>query len=723
MSDALFDLFATAPRGVSDLLGEELARLGALDVRLAHQGVSYRGDLAVAYRSCLHSRLAGHVLLRLATFPVTSAEDLYHGCSEVSWEDHFGPDQTLAVAATGRAPGVEHSRFAALKVKDAVVDRLRERFGARPTVDTRSPDIRLRLHLDKEEGQLFLDLSGESLHRRGYRQQGVQAPLKENLAAAILMRCGWPERVAEEAPLVDPMCGSGTLVIEAALMAAAVAPGLLRERFGFAAWRGHDPELWERLLEAARASRRVPPAVPQLFGYDRDDAAIHAARGNAARAGVSAWLQLACQELSLLQPPADRPGLLVCNPPYGERLGETPQVGELYATLGDILRGRFPGWSVGVLTGAPALARRLGMRAERINTLYNGALECRLFRFGVRERNTAAEARPSSAPRELSPGAEAFANRLRKNLKRLEPWARRNGVGCLRLYDADLPEYNVAIDRYESWLHVQEYAPPAKVDARQAQKRLVEILEVLPEVTGIPAARTFLKERRRQKGKSQYQKMDRQEIFNEVAEGDCRLLVNFRDYLDTGLFLDHRPMRLRLYREASGKRFLNLFCYTGAATVHAASGGARSSTSVDLSRTYTDWARRNLALNGLDTPAHRVVRADVRDWLSRCRDRFELIFLDPPSYSRSKRMDGDFDIQRDHLQLLSDTARLLEPGGVLYFSTNLRTFTLDPEVLPGFHAEDLTRQTHDEDFSRRPLHKCWRFVAPSTELDSASQID
>jgi len=712
MDSAEYDLFATAPRGVSDLLGEELSGLGAHDVRLAHQGVSCRGDLATVYRGCLHSRLAGHILLRLAVFPVTSAEDLYRGCAEVAWEDHFGPAETLSVAATGKAPGVEHSRFAALKVKDAVVDRLRERCGERPTVDTRNPDIRLRLHLEREEGQLFLDMSGESLHRRGYRQQGVQAPLKENLAAAILLRCGWAQLLADQRPLVDPMCGSGTLVIEAALMAANIAPGLLRERFGFSAWRGHDPVLWSSLVDEARAARRDAPPRPLLFGFDRDPLAVSAARGNAARAGVSPWLQVTCQELSQLQPPDDRQGLVVCNPPYGERLGETPQVGELYATLGVVLRGRFPGWSAGVLTGAPALARRLGVRAERINTLYNGALECRLFRFGLRARSAEDASAPHAPTRVWSPGAEAFANRLRKNRKHLERWSRRAQVDCLRLYDADLPEYNVAVDRYEQWLHVQEYAPPASVDARLAQKRLVEVLEVLPEVTGIPAERTFLKERRRQKGKSQYQKFDRQGVFHEVHEGACRLWVNFSDYLDTGLFLDHRPMRLRLYREAQGKRFLNLFCYTGAATVHAAKGGARSSTSVDLSRTYTDWARRNLALNGLDTPAHRVVRADVREWLGRCREQFDLIFLDPPSYSRSKRMDGDFDIQRDHPALLADTARLLAPGGVLYFSTNLRSFDLEPGVLPDFRAEELTRQTHDEDFSRRLLHKCWRFVGP-----------
>ena len=705
-----YDFFATAPRGVADLLGDELTSFGAEGVRLAHQGVSFYGDLEVAYRACLRSRLAGRVLLRLAVFPVSSAEELYQGCAEVPWEEHLGAEQTLAVDATGKAPGVDHTRFAALKVKDALVDRLRDRCGERPTIDLRRPDLRIRLHLEKREGQLFLDLSGESLHRRGYRSQGAQAPLKENLAAAILMRCGWPALLDQGAPLVDPMCGSGTLVIEGALMAARVAPGLLRERFGFDAWRQHDAELWQRLVEEAQAEKLELPSNASLYGYDMDDAAVQAARVNAARAGVTAWTQFAHQELEQLQPPDQGTGLVVCNPPYGERLGDTPRLGELYARFGEILRSRFAGWSAGILTGAPALARRLRVRAERINTLYNGALECRLFRFGLRAARGIGESAPSAeAPRELSPGAEAFANRLQKNLKRLNKWAKRSQVSCLRLYDADLPEYNVAIDRYEQWLHVQEYAPPAKIDSAQAQKRLVELLEVLPQITGIPPERTFLKERRRQKGNAQYQKFDRQGVFYEVSEGACRLLVNFTDYLDTGLFLDHRPLRLRLHQEASGKRFLNLFCYTGAATVQAASGGASSTVSVDLSKTYTDWARRNLALNRLDTPHHRVVRADVREWLERCQERFDLIFLDPPSYSRSKRMQSDFDIQRDHASLLAATARLLAPGGVLYFSTNLRSFTLDDTVLPDCRRQEISARTHDEDFSRKPLHSCWRF--------------
>lgn len=707
---AQFDYFATAPRGVADLLGEELTSFGAQEVKLAHQGVAFTGDLEVAYRACLCSRLAGRILLRLAVFPVSSADELYQGCFDVPWEEHLDADQSLAVDATGKAPGVDHTRFAALKVKDALVDRLREQSGARPSVDLRQPDLRIRLHLEKQQGQLFLDLSGESLHRRGYRTLGAQAPLKENLAAAILMRCGWPTLLEQQAPLVDPMCGSGTLVIEAALMAGRIAPGLLRERFGFETWRLHDQDLWQRLIDEAEQQKVAPEQGTTLFGYDMDAAAIRAARTNAARAGVSAWTNFDQQELEVLQPPGEKKGLVVCNPPYGERLGDTPRLGELYARFGEILRSRFAGWSAGILTGAPALARRLGVRAERINTLYNGALECRLFRFRLHEsRELKAGKEQQASPRELSPGAEAFANRLRKNLKRLNRWAKRNNVSCLRLYDADLPEYNVAIDRYEEWLHVQEYAPPAKVDSALAQKRLIELLEVLPEVTGIPPERTFLKERRRQRGNAQYQKFDRQEVFHEVNEGSCRLLVNFSDYLDTGLFLDHRSLRLRLHEEASGKRFLNLFCYTGAATVQAASGGALSSASVDLSKTYTDWARRNLALNRLDTGQHRVIRADVREWLERSQERFDLIFLDPPSYSRSKRMDSDFDIQRDHPQLLEATARLLAPGGGLYFSTNLRSFKLDETVLPDCRRQDFTAQSHDEDFSRKTLHACWRF--------------
>jgi 23S rRNA (guanine2445-N2)-methyltransferase / 23S rRNA (guanine2069-N7)-methyltransferase len=304
-----------------------------------------------------------------------------------------------------------------------------------------------------------------------------------------------------------------------------------------------------------------------------------------------------------------------------------------------------------------------------------------------------------------------FANRLRKNLKNLGRWARQNGITCYRLYDADLPEYAVAVDLYEQWVHVQEYEAPATVDAKKAESRLREVLAVLPTVLEVPAENVFLKVRRRQKGTSQYEKFDQRGDFHEVGEGGCRFLVNFSDYLDTGLFLDHRPTRHLLRELAPGRRFLNLFAYTGAATVYAAAGGARSTTTVDMSQVYLDWARRNLALNGFSAPPHEFVRADCLEWLQRERRQFDLIFLDPPTFSTSKRMETTFDVQRDHVSLLQATAGLLAPDGVLIFSNNSRRFKMDREELPEFQVEEISRQTIPRDFERNPrIHNCWRIM-------------
>jgi 23S rRNA (guanine2445-N2)-methyltransferase / 23S rRNA (guanine2069-N7)-methyltransferase len=279
------------------------------------------------------------------------------------------------------------------------------------------------------------------------------------------------------------------------------------------------------------------------------------------------------------------------------------------------------------------------------------------------------------------------------------------------VYDADLPEYAVAVDLYDGWAHVQEYAPPTTVDPVKARRRLREVMAVVPEVLGIPPMHAVLKVRRPQRGTDQYQKLQDQGRFLEVEEGGLRFLVNLTDYLDTGLFLDHRLTR-RLIRElAPGRRFLNLFAYTGTATVYAAAGGAASTTTVDLSTTYLDWARRNLDLNGFTGPEHGFVRVDCLEWLEGGGNAYDLIFLDPPTFSNSKSMDGTLDVQRDHAGLIRAAMRRLAPAGVLIFSTNFRRFRLDQAVAEEFQVTDITRQTIPPDFARNPrIHSCFRIT-------------
>ncbi len=585
-------------------------------------------------------------------------------------------------------------------------------------MDARQPDLRIHARWRDGQAVVSLDLSGDSLHRRGYREATVTAPLKETLAAALLLKTGWPVIAAVSGPLLDPLCGSGTLAIEAAWIAGDHAPGLLREHWGFSGWLGHIPALWNRLLAEARERRDAGRTrIPPIHASDRDPKAVRATLINAGRAGVADRIRIECREWAAVEPPAGPPGLWIANPPYGERLGEHDELGELYAQLGDRLKTRFPGWRAALFTGNPELGKRMGLRAVKTNVFHNGPLECRLLQFRIEPEffvNRAAadqRARAAALERAVATGAEDFVNRLRKNLRHLSRWAEREGITCYRLYDADLPEYAVAVDRYEQWLHVQEYAPPPSVDAARARERLEQVMAVLPAVLEIPPDRIFLKVRQRQKGASQYQKQAEQGHFHEVREGPARLLVNFTDYLDTGLFLDHRPTRRLLRELANGRRFLNLFGYTGAATVHAALGGAIQTTTVDWSATYLDWARRNLELSGLHGPRHQLIRADCRQWLIWARDRYDLIFLDPPTFSNSKRLEATFDVQRDHVELIRQTVRLLAPDGTLIFSTNARKFRLDAAALADLRIEDWSRRTLPLDFARDPkIHQCWRLT-------------
>lgn len=718
-------LFATAPLGLTSLLLEELRALGAARLKETPAGVGFDGPLELAYRACLWSRFANRILLPLARFPAPAADALYAGVRSIPWARHLAPSGTLAVDANVGASALSHSRYAALKVKDAVVDQFREAVGVRPSVDVQRPDLRINLHLFRDQATVSVDLSGDSLHRRGYRRESVAAPLKENLAAAILVRAGWPSVAADGGVLLDPMCGSGTLPIEGALMAGDIAPGLTRPRFGFEGWLGHERELWSRLREEAQERREQGmQRIAPIYGYDADPAAVRASLANIEAAGLRGKVHAERRELAKLVPVAQRgngPGLVVVNPPYGQRLGEVNSLRPLYAQLGAQLREHFAGWRAAVFTGNPDLAKGMGIRARRQHALFNGAIPCKLLHFDVDPQWFMAVRSPASPPRALADagaGGEMFANRVRKNLRALRRWAARDGICCYRVYDADMPEYALAVDLYQGdgrWVHVQEYAAPAGIDPQRAQLRLREALTVLPGVLDLPRERIYFKVRRRQKGQAQYEKLGDQGEFHEVREGACRLLVNFTDYLDTGLFLDHRLTRRLVGELAGGRRFLNLFAYTGAATVHAVLGGAPASTTVDMSNTYLDWARRNLQLNGITGSAHELVRADCLQWLAeqaeRGQLRYGLIFLDPPTFSSSKRMASTFDVQRDHVALIRQAARLLNPDGVLIFSNNLRRFRMDADALTGLSVRDISAQTLSKDFVRNPrIHNCWRIT-------------
>ena len=724
--------FASAPRGFTDLLRLELLALGAADAREQGARVVFEGPLELAYRACLELRTASRVYLELSTFLAADDAALYAALRAIDWTTHLSPGVTLACEFSGRHPRIVNTHFGTLRVKDAICDALRDATGSRPDIETGQPGVSVHVHASGERMALALDLAGESLHKRGWRADSGPAPLRENVAAGILLRAGWLARAERGAALLDPLCGSGTIVIEAAQIAADVAPGLGRRYYGFLGWVGHDPEAWAAVQREAQAKaalgrqraagRAAEAGGALLIGRDRDMRAIAIARDNAATAGVADLVRFEVGDLVDARPPAGAAAGLVCtNPPYGVRLGDIDQARATHVALGLVLREHFAGWSAAVLAGSGELGLELGLRAERTHAVWNGAIEGRLLRIEVGAAATR-DLRPRDALelRESlrdTPGARMFGNRLRKNLRHLEAWAKRESVSCLRIYDADMPEYAFAVDLYrgvesdQRWACVQEYAAPREIPEQDVRRRRGEALAALGDVLNMPADNLHLRTRRRQARGEQYLKLDREAQFHVVDEYGLRFLVNFTDYLDTGLFLDHRLTRLRLRGLAHDRDFLNLFGYTGTATVHAAAGGARTTTTVDLSNTYLDWAYRNLGINGFEGPRHRLLREDAREWLARAAQdpqRYGLIFLDPPTFSNSARMSGVLDVQRDHAQLIAQAMALLVPDGLLVFSTNAQKFTLGPALRQQFQVADISRATLPLDFARNPrIHCCF----------------
>ncbi|WP_115658472.1 bifunctional 23S rRNA (guanine(2069)-N(7))-methyltransferase RlmK/23S rRNA (guanine(2445)-N(2))-methyltransferase RlmL [Klebsiella pneumoniae] len=697
-------LFASTARGLEELLKTELEGLGATDCQVVQGGVHFQGDTRLLYQSLIWSRLASRIMLPLGECRVYSDLDLYLGVQAIPWTEMFNPGATFAVHFSGLNDEIRNSQYGALKVKDAIVDSFTRKNLPRPNVDRESPDLRINVWLNKETAHISLDLSGEGLHLRGYRDGTGMAPIKENLAAAIVMRSGW----VPGTPLLDPMCGSGTLLIEAAMLATDRAPGLHRGHWGFGGWAQHDDGIWKEVKAEAqtRARQGLAAYESRFYGSDVDARVIERARRNARRAGIGELIDFDVKDVAQLNNPLPKGpyGTVISNPPYGERLESEPALIALHSLLGRIMKSQFGGWNLSVFSASPELLSCLQLRADKQFKAKNGPLDCVQKNYHLAESE-------GGKPAML---AEDFANRLRKNLKKFEKWARQEGIECYRLYDADLPEYNVAIDRYADWVVVQEYAPPKTVDAHKARQRLFDIIAATIAVLDMAPNKLVLKTRERQKGKNQYQKMAEKGDFIEVQEYNARLWVNLTDYLDTGLFLDHRIARRMLGQMSKGKDFLNLFSYTGSASVHAGLGGARSTTTVDMSRTYLEWAERNLRLNGLTGRAHRLMQADVLGWLRESTEQFDLIFIDPPTFSNSKRMEDAFDVQRDHIRLMTDLKRLLRKGGTIMFSNNKRGFRMDHDGLAalGLKAQEISQKTLSQDFARnRQIHNCWLITA------------
>ncbi|WP_130472641.1 bifunctional 23S rRNA (guanine(2069)-N(7))-methyltransferase RlmK/23S rRNA (guanine(2445)-N(2))-methyltransferase RlmL [Candidatus Magnetaquicoccus inordinatus] len=696
-------LFITTAAGFEPLLANELRQLGASAIRPGIAGVACLASPHTTMRIALWSRVASRILLPLAKIPGLDSTAFHQAIQEIPWEEYLHSHSTFAVDFTGTNSLFRHSHFGALKVKDAIVDRFRSRGQERPSINTEQPDLRIHLRLQADKARLSLDLSGNGLHRRGWRLQPTSATLRETLAAAILLFADWPQIAAQQGALLDPMCGSGTLVIEAAWIAANIAPGLLQKSFGFHRLPGFDSSAWNELRsEAQQQAEQGLRTLPPLFAWDHDPSALRAAQQNIRQAGLAEHVQLALRPLQQLsrQDPLPDYGLLVVNPPYGVRQEEEESLPLLYQQLGEKMRQVTPHWQRALFTSRAELLKNVGLRPAQDLLLHNGPLPCHLWIFAPEKQVDPQKQQESNH----------FANRLQKNCKQLLPWARREDISCLRLYDADMPEYAAAIDLYGEWVHFQEYQPPSTIAADKASLRAAEMLHGITQVLQIPPERIISKLRHMQKKNMQYGKQDNENHFIAVQENGLLFWINLSDYLDSGLFLDQRLLRQQIRQMAPGKRFLNLFAYTASATVYAIAGGALSTTSVDLSRTYLAWAERNLTLNQFALQEqHQLIQEDCLQWIQHDRQLYDLILLAPPTFSNSKRMANHWEVDRDHPTLINHCCQRLAPGGTLLFITHARRFQLQTDKLsPKLQIQECSRLTLPRDFQRNPhFHRTW----------------
>ncbi|WP_319562452.1 bifunctional 23S rRNA (guanine(2069)-N(7))-methyltransferase RlmK/23S rRNA (guanine(2445)-N(2))-methyltransferase RlmL [Marispirochaeta sp.] len=692
-----------------DLLSAEISRMGITVTAASPRGVEFSTEHEPLYRLLMENRSASRLIIPVSCFTIRSAEELYEHILQIPWEEHISPDSSFRIDGNVKSSLFRHSGFPVLKIKDAIVDRLRERFGSRPDVDTENPDTILSARIYQEDVEVSIDLGGGSLHRRGYRSRGVPAPLRENLAAAILYRGGWPEIAASGGSFYDPFCGGGTLCIEAALMAGGISPGPLRPVQGGFGWRQHKRDLLEQIQKEYRlhnqaAYEGLRKASLSIHGSDLDTGVIGIAVKSARAAGLEGLVQFReCPVHHAAPEPGTPPGLIATNPPYGERLETNTQAELIYTDLGLTARRSFPGWKISFLSPDKELGLATGIKADKVHKLSNGPIPVQLVHAEIEEYT------PSS-------GTQMFINRLKKNRKALKHYLSNSQVSCYRLYDKDMPEYAFAVDIYEQkWCHLQEYAAPAEIEARAVRRRRREAVEGLIQYLDIGSEGIFLKERRKLGASDRYGKQKPAGDSKDrlvCREGDLRFFVNFSEYLDTGLFLDSRELRLSIRSMAKGKRFLNLFAYTCSATVAAAAGGAISSLSVDASSRYLSWGQDNLRLNRFDTGTHRIHQGDVLEFLrtsAKSRDKFNLAYVDPPTYSNSKDRKRDFDVQRDHKELIDLTFKKLDSGATLIFCTNFSRFEPDAGLYNDYKIEELSSRTVPPDFSRHSrIHRSFR---------------
>ena len=719
------NIFAACPRYLEDLLEQEILDAGGSVTGRSTGGVSLEASLEQIYEICLNSRIASHLYLLLEAFefdPKDSGslpDEIYRRAMAFDWASVMDEKTSFACRATVKGRINLNEKWASLKLKDGLVDHWREKTGERPDVDKSNPDLKFSIHIDGHGSVLFyLDLSGTSLSDRGYRLDSSKAGIRENTAAAILLRSGWKEKSAEGCFLLDPLCGSGTILVEGAMIAADLPCNLKRSSYGFTAWKDHDPDLWEDVFDRAEARwNENIKNLPLLLGYDRDRKAVAAAMDNIKRAGLDGYIHIEKRELDdfVVTEAMNKAtgGCIVSNPPYGVRIGNKASLHSLYRGLGDLAQDpAFAGGRLTLISDDKALLKSVGLRSSRENKIMNGPISCFLSHYELfrhDEKGLEQKERFKEKIDDFSEEGQQFYNRLKKRKKHLAKVMKREDISCYRLYDADLPNFNFAIDFYENkWVHVQEYKAPSTIDQKKAEMRLKEARTVIREVLDIKDSALFMKQRRRQKGKDQYENLNRRGERFLINEWDQRIWVNFTDYLDTGIFLDHRKIRRYILENSSGKSVLNLFSYTCTASLMAAAGGAKRIVSVDSSRAYLSWGEDNFRLNKYLSRDYVFEKQDSFEYLKNGKESFDLIFLDPPTFSNSKSRKNTFDIQTDHAGLIRLAMKHLNHDGLLIFSNNFTRFEMDSEIEGQFKVREQSSWTGSEDFHRKKSgHRCW----------------
>lgn len=752
--DPILKLTAACAFGLEAIVKRELISLG-FAARVEQPGrISFEGDWHAVAKANVWLRTADRILIEVQKFQAPDFDTLYDTVKAFDWSEILPANANFPVTGRSRLSQLTSVPAVQRSVKRAVVESLKH-YHKVEVLPEDGPVYKIDVALLKDEATLTIDTTGPSLHKRGYRKLTGMAPLKETLAAALVTLSVWnPERV-----LLDPFCGTGTIPIEAALIGLNIAPGLQRD-FSFCRWPSISPTVLDQVKRDAVAAQARQRELT-IMGTDVDADALEMARFHARKAGVESQIHFQQKAFEDFRSKREY-GCVVTNPPYGERLEDTENLLPLYQSIPMVLQ-RVPTWSLFLLTNMPRFEGIVQRTANRRRKLFNGRIECTYFQFlgprpprnqtrsdhtqnhptqpatsedplaSTKQTHSQNAERQPRVKRQTDPEkappvfgglrdqdrqqAELFRNRLVKRARHLRRWPTRRNIDCFRIYERDIPEIPLVVDRYGDALHITRYDRPHDRDLARDAAWLELMQKTAAATLEIPIHRVFVKQRHQER--QQHTKVDSRKRMSEVHEGDLKFLVNLSDYIDTGLFLDHRNLRRMVREKADGKDFLNLFAYTGSFTVNAALGGAQSTTTVDLSKNYLDWAKENLKLNGLDGPQHKFIAKDAIEFLNSAanspQQRYDLAVVDPPTFSNSKRTETDWDVQQRHVELLNLTQQVMRPDGLIFFSTNYRRFKLDTARLRGLDYREISKQTVPEDFRNKRIHRCWQMQVASHE--------